>query len=162
MAVYGRSTQGLSLSASFTHSVLHDNHVPQVDTNKLAALAGYTPASASVIFGKIKTKLRQMGEATAANGPINTTPARNVGSTTNAPKSTGKRGAKTMQGDGEPATPSKRPRKTAPKNAKDDDEDDEFSVGSIKREELMDIQSSMNDFLQQVQDFATGTEQADA
>ncbi|EMD65877.1 hypothetical protein COCSADRAFT_159464 [Bipolaris sorokiniana ND90Pr] len=36
---------------------------PKIDMAKLGSLAGYTPASASVTFGRIKSKLKLLGES---------------------------------------------------------------------------------------------------
>jgi hypothetical protein len=116
---------------------------------KLASLTGYTVGSAGVIFGKIKSKLKLMGESLSADGPAppKTTPkgtSKGEAKTTPRAKATpnGKRGAAADY------TPSKRQKKapqptsSASSNAAvdDDDDDEDFSgMGAkIKKEEDFD------------------------
>ncbi|EFQ91521.1 hypothetical protein PTT_11612 [Pyrenophora teres f. teres 0-1] len=42
---------------------------PKIDMNKLASLTGYTPGSATVTFGKIKHKIKLIGDSLSSSGP---------------------------------------------------------------------------------------------
>jgi hypothetical protein len=129
------------------------NNPAQIDMTKLTSLTGYTVGSASVTFGRIKSKLKLMGESLSADGPAppKTTPKgtpKGAAKTTSRAKATpnGKRGAAAY------STPSKRQKKapqptsSASCNAAavdDDDDDEDFSgmgVGGakIKKEEDFD------------------------
>jgi flagellum-specific peptidoglycan hydrolase FlgJ len=133
---------------------------------KLASLTGYTPGSASVTFGNIKRKLKQLGEGLAADGPA--TPKNGRSKATATPKSsTSKRTASSKPADADDEdqpTPSKRPKKTAaPKksrDANDDDDDDEHFVPRVKKEEVEDLNASANDFYAQMHGAAAGYAEA--
>jgi hypothetical protein len=122
---------------------------------KLASLTGYTPGSASVTFGTIKRKIKQLGEGLAAEGPA--TPKKGARSKpTITPKSTGKRTA-TATDANEDESPSKRPKKgSAKKTRDDDDDDDEHFVPRVKKEEIADLNASAVDFYSQMHNAATG------
>ncbi|KAL1796340.1 hypothetical protein ACET3X_004880 [Alternaria dauci] len=118
---------------------------PKIDMTKLAALTGYTIGSASVTFGKIKTKIRLLGESLSTNGP--STPRKTGGpgraKATSTPMSTPKKRGPPTTSD----TPAKRARKgtrqptSSPSDdvsAADDDgdEDEEFEKKvKVKKEE---------------------------
>ncbi|OSS44475.1 hypothetical protein B5807_10757 [Epicoccum nigrum] len=125
---------------------------PKIDFNKLAQLAGYTPNSASVIFGKIKRKLKAKA-AGASSAPA--TPKKSTANTPKTPKTpkSGKRAAASEAVDG---TPSKRSKRAIKKPAAgDDDEDEEFGKFTVKKEEVADISTGADEFfLQQVDDYA--------
>ncbi|KAI4651279.1 uncharacterized protein J4E78_007970 [Alternaria triticimaculans] len=114
---------------------------PKVDMVKLAALTGYTPGSASVTFGNIKRKLKNMAAGASEDSPA--TPAAKSRSggrarataTTSTPK---KRGATAAA----PASASKRraarqPTSSNEASANDDDDDDDFGLNGpkVKKEE---------------------------
>lgn len=112
----------------------------QVDYNKLAALTGYTPGSASVTFGKIKRKLKAK-----AAGPSATpaTPKKTAAGKTKTPKS-GKRGAIE---EAAPGTPSKKGKKgSEPTN---DDVEEEFADFKVKKEEVADINGEADVFFKE-------------
>ena len=106
--------------------------------HKLASLTGYTVGSAGVAFGKIKTKIKLLGESLSTDGP--TTPKKVGGpgrsKATSTPTSTPKkRGPPTSS-----STPAKRARKGARQptsspsedvSAADDDGDDDEDFGDL-------------------------------
>ncbi|KAI4692161.1 uncharacterized protein J4E84_003129 [Alternaria hordeiaustralica] len=116
---------------------------PKVDMVKLAALTGYTPGSASVTFGNIKRKLKNMAAGASEDSPA--TPAaksrsggRARATATSTPK---KRGATAA-----PTSASKRSKKgaaarettsSASDGNNDDDDDDDFGLNGpkVKKEE---------------------------
>jgi hypothetical protein len=151
------STFTLPYPSSPTPS-LHPN-TPQIDMQKLAALTGYTPGTASVTFGNIKRKIKLLGEGLAAAGPATPKgggPGRGkaAGAT---PRSSAKRSAaKATEEDGT-ETPTKRPKKSPPKKAArnaDDDDDEEFDFGKVKKEELNDINTAADGFYAQASAYA--------
>jgi hypothetical protein len=111
---------------------------------KLASLTGYTIGSAGVTFGKIKTKIKLLGESLNANGPSTPKRAGNSGrsKTASTPSSTPRKRAATTAS----TTPAKRPRKggrqptsspsedvSAANDDDDDDNDEEFGgLGDTK------------------------------
>ncbi|CAG5179325.1 uncharacterized protein ALTATR162_LOCUS9150 [Alternaria atra] len=116
---------------------------PKINMEKLASLTGYTIGSAGVTFGKIKTKIKLLGESLNANGP--STPKRAGSSgrskTASTPSSTPRKRAATTAS----TTPVKRPRKggrqltsspsedVSAANDDDDDNDEEFGgLGDTK------------------------------
>ncbi|KAI4637797.1 hypothetical protein J4E83_000615 [Alternaria metachromatica] len=112
---------------------------PKVDMVKLAALTGYTPGSASVTFGNIKRKLKNMAAGASEDSPATPAKSRSGGrprtATTSTPK---KRGATTAA----PASASKRraarqPTYSNEASANDDDDDDDFGLHGpkVKKEE---------------------------
>jgi len=94
---------------------------PQVDTNKLAALAGYTPKSATVTFGRIKQKLKAMTDGVESAAASTAAEVDGDGQEAAAPGT-----------PAPPASPTKRSRK--PKSTKKDDgihgEDGDYRPGS--------------------------------
>jgi hypothetical protein len=123
---------------------------------KLASLTGYTPGSASVTFGNIKRKIKQLGDGLAADGPA--TPKKGARSKATAtPNSTGKRTAATTDIN-EDESPSKRPKKSSAKKTRDDDDDDddEHFVPRVKKEEVADLNASAVDFYSQMHNAAAG------
>ena len=113
---------------------------------KLAALTGYTKASAQVTFGNIKRKLKSTAPVTGGTMP-NITPKKAGGpgrGKTGTPGSNKKRGADSDD------SPSKKTKATPKKGKKlADDDDDEFSLPKIKKEELGDIVNDADAFYQQ-------------
>ncbi|KAI4617489.1 hypothetical protein J4E80_005692 [Alternaria sp. BMP 0032] len=112
---------------------------PKVDMVKLAALTGYTPGSASVTFGNIKRKLKNMAAGASEDSPPakSRSGGRPRAATTSTPK---KRGATAA-----PSSASKRSKKGAAarettssaSDANDDDDDDDFGLHGpkVKKEE---------------------------
>ncbi|KAI1542971.1 PIG-U domain containing protein [Pyrenophora tritici-repentis] len=90
---------------------------PKVDMNKLASLTGYTPGSASVTFGKIKQKIRLVGDSLSSAGP--------------APPKNGSRAK---------ATPSTTPRKRSMLSASTPPSAKKSKQREIKREPEMDFE----------------------
>jgi hypothetical protein len=105
----------------------------QIDMDKLAALTGYTPGSASVTLGKIKQKIKLVGSSTPA-API--TPKR-AGGPVRGKASSAKRGAAKANDDDE--SPSKKRKAPAKKIREEDieaDDDEEQFMGiGIKKEQ---------------------------
>ncbi|RMZ69378.1 gpi transamidase component pig-u [Pyrenophora seminiperda CCB06] len=99
---------------------------PKIDMNKLALLTGYTPGSASVTFGKIKQKLKLLGEARSSSGPAPPKNGHRAQSASSAPSTPRKRTAATT-------TPSSSAKKAKQfeQTAEDeeDDEEDDFGGG---------------------------------
>ncbi|KAF1830968.1 hypothetical protein BDW02DRAFT_650259 [Decorospora gaudefroyi] len=111
---------------------------PKIDIPKLAQLTGYTTGSASVTFGKIKSKIKSLGDSLSENGPA-VTPKKPAKP---SPKSTPKR--KTTINDNA-STPSKRAKKTPARGADEeddnDDDDDDDIAALVKKEESVDNES---------------------
>jgi hypothetical protein len=122
---------------------------------KLASLTGYTPGSASVTFGNIKRKLKQLGEGLAADGPA--TPKNGARKATGTTPKSSKRGAT------EDPTPSKRAKKTPAKKARDDtdDDDDEHFIPHVKKEEVADLNESALGLYGQLNNAAAGYESSE-
>ncbi|RAR01165.1 hypothetical protein DDE82_006737 [Stemphylium lycopersici] len=118
---------------------------PKIDMTKLASLTGYTPGSASVTLGKIKQKIKLIGNNAATNAPA--TPRKTGGgrpktaSTPLSSSSSSKRGASAAM-----ATPSKRPRKGVAREEQcgdgggDDDDEEDFGVAGIKVKKEEEVQ----------------------
>jgi hypothetical protein len=129
---------------SHTHYAAHTLTCTQIDMVKLASLTGYTPGSASVTFGNIKRKIKQLGDGLAADGPA--TPKKGARSkATPTPKSTGKRTASATDAN-EDESPSKRPKKSTAKKIRDDDDDDEHFVPRVKKEEVDELNAAAMGF----------------
>lgn len=89
----------------------------QVDCKKLAGLAGYTEGSASVTWGKIRRKLKALGEdRIAASGGEVPSP--------NKPRASPKKRKVKVDGNDE-STPTKKGKKAAMKIDPFDDEEEE-------------------------------------
>lgn len=132
---------------------------------KLASLTGYTVGSASVTFGKIKQKIKHLGEGLAADGPATPKRGGGPGRSKATPKSTGKRAAFKSAGDDNGSeSPTKRSKKTAGAAKKkrnngdddDDDDDDEMFAPRVKKEELTDITAGAMSFYDQLENAAAG------
>ncbi|KAF3004226.1 hypothetical protein E8E13_007217 [Curvularia kusanoi] len=119
---------------------------PKIDFTKLAQLANYTPASASVIFGKIKRKLKAKatGVSTAPATPKKSKSARQPRTPASA-----KRAAASDAADGTPSKKSKKAKKPA-----SDDEDEEFGNFTVKREEITDINEGADAFFKEAGEYA--------
>jgi hypothetical protein len=101
--------------------------------DKLAALTGYTPGSASVTLGKIKQKIKLVGSSTPA-API--TPKK-PGGPVRGKTSSAKRSAAKVNGDDE--SPSKKRKAPAKKLREEeveaDDDEEQFMGMGIKKEQ---------------------------
>lgn len=115
---------------------------PKMDVNKLGLLTGYTPGSASVTFGKIKQKLKALGDSLSASPPGPITPKKaggpggsKKGSTSSTPSKSGtKRAAPTAKGD----TPSKRAKKGGARTPVEDGSEDELPEDVYVKTEMAD------------------------
>ncbi|KAI4670380.1 uncharacterized protein J4E79_000661 [Alternaria viburni] len=112
---------------------------PKVDMVKLAALTGYTPGSASVTFGNIKRKLKNMAAGASEDSPPAKSRSGGRARATTATSTPKKRGATAAA----PASASKRRTARQPTSSNeasandDDDDDDDFGLNGpkVKKEE---------------------------
>ena len=111
-----------------------------------ADILQYTAGSASVTFGKIKRKLK--AKAAGSSGAPLTTPKKPAAGKSRTPRSS-KRGA-TEDATG---TPSKKGKK-ATKPANNDEDEEEFSIFKVKKEEVADINNGADVFFQEATAYA--------
>lgn len=112
---------------------------PQIDMVKLGSLAGYTTASASVTFGKIKSKLKLLGQSlqdmpSMPGTPSKSTPKKKAATPTSTPR---KRKNTAAAADATPSKKGKMPMREED-DVEDDDELIECDVPGVKKEEEME------------------------
>ncbi|KAI4936414.1 hypothetical protein J4E85_001744 [Alternaria conjuncta] len=112
---------------------------PKVDMVKLAALTGYTPGSASVTFGNIKRKLKNMAAGASEDSPATPAKSRSGGraratTATSTPK---KRGATAAPSSASKRRAARQPSPSVSDGNNDDDDDDDFGLHGpkVKKEE---------------------------
>ncbi|PSN60695.1 hypothetical protein BS50DRAFT_593441 [Corynespora cassiicola Philippines] len=114
----------------------------EINYAKLASLAGYTEASASVTIGKIKRKLKALTDGPTLPASTKTTPS--TASRKKAPSSTTKGSASKPKSTA--GTPTKNAKAKRSRLASDDEDmDEEFRNVRVKREEERDLLAGASD-----------------
>ncbi|EUC47043.1 hypothetical protein COCMIDRAFT_35346 [Bipolaris oryzae ATCC 44560] len=124
---------------------------PKIDMAKLGALAGYTPGSASVTFGKIKSKLKLLGESLqdTPGTPSKSTPKKKAA--TPASTTPRKRKNAALVADATPSKKGKMPMREED-DVEDDDEVIKCDVSGVKKEEEIEDYG----FLSGIEAYAVG------
>ncbi|KAH7563490.1 hypothetical protein BM1_00537 [Bipolaris maydis] len=136
---------------------------PKIDMVKLGALAGYTPASASVTFGRIKSKIKLLGgslhDTPGTPGtpgmpgtPSKSTPKKKAATPASTPRKR-KNTAAAAAAAAADATPSKKGKMLRREDdVEDDDEVIKCDVPGVKKEE----ESEDYGFLSGIEAYAVG------